>query len=205
MFSLAEGAHKLLSTGQGPPTGRNMPSVLGKFKGGVLFDAKETIQSIFTLSLHHGNGKNMMFTLHDPESKKPSEASLIVFVHGIFKLPDGRPIAHISCVDQDVAYRLYPTEQQKMPALRRCQKMMQLAGGRTVKTSCAAGEVDLFRKIFKRNSASLVVPKGQKKLLEGAPEWIPTYLTLLYSGKCWKNVSFERVLVDFSYFLLFSR
>ncbi|KAL4517437.1 hypothetical protein Ndes2437B_g06668 [Nannochloris sp. 'desiccata'] len=181
MFSLAEGAHKLQSGGQGPAAAaRSLAPASGKFKGGVLFDAKETLQSIFVLSLQHGNGK-MIFTLHDPKSKTPNEASLIVFVHGIFKLPDGRPLAHISCVDQELAYQLYPSEQQKMPALRRCQKMMQVAGGRTVKTSCAVGEVDFFRKIFKRNSVSLVVPKWQKKLMEGAPEWIFTYLTPFYS------------------------
>ena len=182
MFSLAEAAHKMRSSGRSPAINRLFPTLGTLFKGGTLFDVKESIQSMFIFALQHGNGKLLM-SLYDPE--KPDESSLVVVIHSIVKLPDGRPLAHISCVDQDLALREYPTEQQKLPALKRFQNVMRSLGGghKMVNTRCAAGEIDLFRKIFKRNSLMMAVPKWQKKLFEGAPEWVGTFLTPLYSGE----------------------
>ena len=60
-----------------------------------------------------------------------SEPSLILVVHGGFKrLPDGRPLLHVSCVDQDAAKRAFPTEASRQaPFARRGLVVMGLPGG----------------------------------------------------------------------------
>lgn len=53
----------------------------------------------------------------------PSEPSLILIVHGgVRRLPDGRPLLHVSCVDQDAAKRAFPTEAaRQVPFARRAR------------------------------------------------------------------------------------
>lgn len=49
-----------------------------------------------------------------------SEPSLILVVHGGAKrLPDGRPLLHVSCVDQDAAKRAIPTEASRQAPFAR--------------------------------------------------------------------------------------
>ena len=177
MFSLAEGMQKMQMRGQ----------VSGSVKNSVLFDVKESVQALFVQTLKIGRG-SMVHELIDaskPLNTERGAASLIVIIHKIVELPDGRPLAHISCLDHEVAEALYVTDEQKLPAGRRFQSVLRSVGvPGTNKVSCVAGEVEVFRRILYRNAQRMVAPKWQKKLLEGAPEWSATYLTPLYTGRC---------------------
>jgi hypothetical protein len=66
-----------------------------------------------------GHNCHMLVPAGRPAGGTP-EPSLVLCVHGgVRRLPDGRPLLHVSCVDQDRAKRIYRTEASRMQAATR--------------------------------------------------------------------------------------
>lgn len=61
-----------------------------------------------------------MHMLHSTAARDPNEAALFLVVHGgVRRLPDGRPLLHVSYVDHAAAERMYPTERSQQEPVRR--------------------------------------------------------------------------------------
>lgn len=188
MFSLEEGMRKLPEhKARGASSSR----------GSTLFNLKESIQVFFLFTKQKGYKGRMMHQLIDPGQRPfpgadADEPYLTLVVHSILKLPDGRPLAHISYVDHARAWNMLSTEAQKNQAGVRLGAMIRSAGVDKVgmnSVKCVPGEVPLLKRLLARNAQSLVMPTWQKKVVEEGPEWEASFLLPLYSGELflWKE------------------
>jgi hypothetical protein len=143
--------------------------------------------------------------LHKLIEGDSSDISLFLMVHAVHRLPDGRPLLHISCMDNDMAMSLYTSEADSeipkvwlvtlidyngaleiQPCLHHasCWSWEYLPSKMPVRNcECGNGELLLLRRVLARNAQRLVVPQWQKDLTTGGPESSATFLLPLYSGR----------------------
>jgi MYND finger len=156
----------------------------GKIPGGTsalgsMFHLKETLQIIFLVTAQRGG--RLVHSLLEPGG---SEAALTLIVHSVLRLPDGRPLAHISYVDHDLARGLFTSEADIGRAVQRFKRVMTKVGYPvTNRVTCEAGEVPVLRRLLERNAQRLVAPPWQKDLLADGPEWSATFCTPMYNGE----------------------
>lgn len=61
-----------------------------------------------------------MHSLHSTAARDSDEASLALFIHGgVKRLPDGRPLLHVSCVDHERALRMFPSDASRAKPMAR--------------------------------------------------------------------------------------
>ena len=175
MFSLREAAVK---SERGRRGSLGAPGTAAR----VLFDVKETIQSVMMITLQQGG--SLLHSLFDAGSAPPGEADITVAVHSVRVMPSGRPLAHLSYVDHALAARMNPTHAQQQRACARFQRVLHsLCGAPGVTTKCARGELGVLRTLLARNAQRLAAPAWQSALLGEGSEWVASFLMPLYTGE----------------------
>lgn len=72
---------------------------------------------------HPGRQNVNMHSVCGTAAAPDDEPALTLFIHGgVRRLPDGRPLLHVSCVDHDRAMRLYPKPASRRAPVARCQR-----------------------------------------------------------------------------------
>lgn len=62
-----------------------------------------------------------MHIIRSTAAAPDGEPALTLFIHGgVRRLPDGRPVLHVSCVDHERALRLFPSMASRAAPVARC-------------------------------------------------------------------------------------
>ena len=183
MFTVEEGIAKLAP-------GSLSPSATAFRLKSTLFNLKESVQVFLLFSKQRGKNGCMMHHLIDPTNPpysgaSPEEATLTLVVHNVLKLPDGRPLAHISYVDHKIEMQVNRTRAELQQALGRFDSIANLSYAHEVgtnKVTCKPGELLLLKRILEQNAQRLKAPKWQEKMIKGS-QWQATFLLPLYTGE----------------------
>lgn len=67
-----------------------------------------------------------MHSVRSTTAAPGDEPALTLFIHGgVRRMPHGRPLLHVSCVDHDRAMRLYPNPASRRAPVARCERACQ--------------------------------------------------------------------------------
>lgn len=194
MFTLKEATAKSAEMDGRAPVG-GAAAMLRTPEEKILFDVKETIQAILSVTAQHG-GKLVHSLMDTGRQTGGNEAAITLLVHAVGFNSEGRLLGHISYIDHELALLMYPGMQEKMAAGHRFFKIITTALNITSLTGsnviqCVPGEMPLLRKILKKNAQQLEVPPWQKKLLNEAVDWEASFLAPLFSDENTAGRDFE--------------
>jgi hypothetical protein len=140
------------------------------------------------------DGGPSVYNLIEPEHANklhpvggPGEASLTLVIHSVLSLPDGRPLALISCIDNDMAKSECTSDADLESYELRFVWLLNMARERDAPPGnallCDAGVVPLLRRLLARNAQRLVAPEWQRDMVSHGSDCSATFLTLPYTGE----------------------
>ena len=151
------------------------------------FFLKDAILTIFLVTINVGAGK-LVHSLMDEGDEERTEPSMTLIVHSMGYSPEGRLLAHVSYIDHDIAWNLYPPGELRKGVERRFVDIITTSMDTaeppdTNSLKCSPGVIPELRKLLKRNAQRLDVPAWQKKLLNNSPEWEASFIAPLFSNE----------------------